>query len=278
MEDRRRGIFTAIAVILIAGCFIWILSSHGKAGRSKEITNDRVEFLGQEINSISLELGGCSVEVKEGDAFSLEYTDVYKDRLSYEVNNEVLSVKYDVSKHAGLSLFDFGIDNDSDIDSKIVLTVPEGIILENAAMEFGAAEVRMHSVTAEKLVLTVGAGELTAKRLTATGSAEIKVGAGSLTCEESELANASIECGVGELIFGGTVSGDTRVKCGVGEVSMNLTDCAQDDFFGSLKCGLGELSFGDIKISGSGSRNYGDEGGHRFDADCGVGEISVKFR
>lgn len=277
MNSMKRGIFTAVAIVLIAVCFIWIIVSNGKTKGGKNMAADQVSFEGQEIKSMDLKLGACEVEIKEGNSFGMEYEDLQEGRLQYSVNNGTLTVKYDGNTSVGFKFFGLSVSKKS-FNPLITLTIPENMEFESVSMEFGAADVKVENITAEELKLSVGAGEMILDKLSVTEETRIKVGAGSIQVKKAEIANGNLECGVGELDLEGKISGNSKVKCGVGEINLTLTGCEQEEFCGDLKCGLGELNFGDIRIAGSGSKSYGSNAANRLDAECGIGELNIKFR
>lgn len=277
MNSMKRVIFTAVAIVLIAVCFIWIIVSNGNGKGGKNMVSDQVGFEGQEIKSMELKLGACEVQIKEGSSFGLEYENLQESKFHYSVDNGVLTVKYEENTSVGIKFLSFNIST-KNADPTITLIIPANKEFESVSMEFGAAEVKVENITAEELKLTVGAGDMILDKLFVTKEAKIKVGAGEIQVKNAELANADLECGVGELDLEGKITGDSKLKCGVGEIDLVIRDAVQEDYYGDLKCGLGQLTFGDISISGSGKKSYGSEGANRLDAECGVGEVNVKFR
>lgn len=277
MNSMKRVIFTAVAIVLIAVCFIWIIVSNGTSKGGKNMVSDQVGFEGQEIKSMDLKLGACEVQIKEGSSFGLEYENLQESKFHYSVDNGVLTVKYEGNTSVGIKFLSFNIST-KNADPTITLIIPANKEFESVSMEFGAAEVKVENIMAEELKLTVGAGDMILDKLFVTKKAKIKVGAGEIQVKNAELANADLECGVGELDLEGKITGDSKLKCGVGEIDLVIRDAVQEDYYGDLKCGLGQLTFGDISISGSGKKSYGSEGANRLDAECGVGEVNVKFR
>lgn len=241
------------------------------------MVSDQVGFEGQEIKSMELKLGACEVQIKEGSSFGLEYENLQESKFHYSVDNGVLTVKYEENTSVGIKFLSFNIST-KNADPTITLIIPANKEFESVSMEFGAAEVKVENIMAEELKLTVGAGDMILDKLFVTKKAKIKVGAGEIQVKNAELANADLECGVGELDLEGKITGDSKLKCGVGEIDLVIRDAVQEDYYGDLKCGLGQLTFGDISISGSGKKSYGSEGANRLDAECGVGEVNVKFR
>lgn len=265
----NRTVYTAIAVVLIAGSLLWIaLGTKGRGGN--QVERDRVSFEGETIDSLEMKLGACEVTIVEGTAFSLEYENLVRKKLAYSVKNGQLSIEYNSGKEWFTWL--------RRTDPKIVVTIPKDTVLEKATMNFGAAEIDLDFLETKSLSLVIGAGEMNVNRMTVTEHANIQVGAGSLEMKRAELNDAKLECGVGEISIDGVLTGTCRAKCGVGEISVRLSEKTQEDYAGNLKCGLGSVTFGDIKISGSGSRTYGSDGENTFDIECGVGEVEVIFR
>ena len=90
------------------------------------------------------------------------------------------------------------------------------------------------------LEIEIGAGELIVEGLTATRSAELSVGAGTMTVTDCTLANAEIDCGMGELVFDGVLTGRGSIDCGMGNVTVTTIGRA-DDYGAKVECGMGNV-------------------------------------
>lgn len=279
MKNAKQMIYIVIgtAMILLSVGLIILKNANGTTSRfNGESGGDygREVFEGP-ITSLVFEAGACNVEVMTGEAdyFILDYEGLKYGELTHKSEDGELLISYKQDNNWPAKMF---VDNDIN-DQKITLTVPKDALLESALFEFGAAEISMEEIEAKKLYVTVGAGELTADRLTATELARFNVGAGTFSAEDVTLTDAELECGVGEMKVSGIFDGDTKADCGVGAMELAVYG-DQEQYRGELNCGLGEIDFGTISIEGSGNKSYGTSSAERrMDIKCGIGEVDVHF-
>lgn len=275
MKSFRQGILIAVAVVMIAVSVILILLNQGVKG---EATVSETENFTGTIEKLIFQAGACEIEIREGGSgeVTLQYQGMRAKDISAGLENGTLKIKSTYKSGWSLGrLIRIGRKKD---EAKICLTVPKDMVLKEAVLEFGAAEVTVERIAAEDLTLTIGAGEVNAQYLAGSKSAKLSVGAGSLTAEQVSLVNADLNCGVGELKLSGEILGDSTVDCGVGEVELALT-ASEEAYRGKLSCGLGSLKFGRMSLDGSGKREYGTSlAENRMDIKCGVGEVEVWFQ
>lgn len=275
MKNAKQGVFILIAVVMIVASvgLIAIKEAYGGGTTNREKNGTRT-FTGT-VETLILEVGACDIEVVSGDTedYILEYTNLSYATLSDSFKDGVLTVTYKMDTGWPARMF----SQNGWKDTKIILTVPENAKLTKAVFEFGAADIEMENITAKELIVTVGAGELNAHKLTATEKAKFTVGAGAFSAEEVDLFNAILECGVGEMELSGNIIGESTVDCGVGQTTLTLTG-NEEDYYGDLSCGLGEIQLGSIQIGGSGTKSYGTSSAEsRMDIKCGIGEVDVRF-
>lgn len=277
MKNAKQIVFILIgtAMILLAvGLIIMRRSNDTTKGKPGERQSGSYVF-SEPVKSLVFEAGACTIEILEGEEahYIVDFENLKYGTLVTEQEGEELKISYKQNNNWTAKMF-----MEDDINNqKITLTMPKGAELDSALFEFGAAEISMEDVTAKKLYLTVGAGELNADRLTATELARFNVGAGAFYAEDVALMNAELVCGVGEMNVSGSFDGDTTVDCGVGAMELYVRG-EQEDYRGELNCGLGEVEFGDINIDGSGKRSHGTASAERrMDIKCGIGDVDVQF-
>lgn len=275
MKNAKQGIFILIAVaMIVASVGLIAMKNVYDGGNTNREKNGTRTFSGT-VEKLVFEAGACEIEVVAGDTeeYILSYEGLSHATLSDSLKDDTLKISYRQDAGWPAKLF-YGDDIK---DTKITLTVPKDAVLSEAAFEFGAAEIEMEGISAKELLITVGAGELNAHRLTATEKALFTVGAGVFHSEDVELTNAILECGVGEMEISGNITGESTVDCGVGEMTLTLTG-DEDNYQGSLNCGLGEIHMGSVEIEGSGNKSYGTSSAEsRMDIKCGIGEVDVRF-
>ena len=268
-------IIIGFTMIFLAVGLIFMKKSNDRArGGSSEGESGSVAF-STPISSLVFEAGACDIKVSVGDGedYILDYEGLKYGTLTHELEGEELKISFKQNNNWTAKMF---AEKDID-DQKITLTIPKGAMPDSALFEFGAAEINMEDVSAKKLYITVGAGELTADGLTATEFAKLNVGAGVFHADEVALANAELVCGVGEMKVSGSFYGDTTADCGVGAMELRVQG-EQEEYRGELNCGLGEIDFGNIDLEGSGKQSYGTSSAERrMDIKCGIGEVDVRF-
>ncbi len=277
MKSAKQAVFICIGaamILLSVGLIFMKKSSDTRNGVSSEGESGTEIFTG-EVNTLVMEAGACNIEVEMGDedTYMLSYEGLKYGTLTHSLENGELTISYKQDNDWTAKMFSA---DDMD-DQQITLIVPENAMLDSALFEFGAADIEMDRIAANKLYITVGAGELNADSLTATEFAKFNVGAGAFYADDVMLVNAELVCGVGEMELSGTIAGKSTADCGVGSMQLTL-DGSQDDYYGELNCGLGELQCGNIQIDGSGKKSYGiSSAERRMDIKCGIGEVDVRF-
>lgn len=276
MKGAKQIVFICIgaAMILLAVGLIFAKKSNDKTSGQRGGESGTEIFTG-EVTALVMQAGACNIEVEAGDedVYTLVYEGLKYGDLTHNLENGELEISYKQDDDWTAKMFSA---EDLD-DQKITLIVPKNATLDSALFEFGAADIEMEQVVANKLYITVGAGELDADSLTATELARFNVGAGAFYADNVKLMNAELVCGVGEMEVSGVIAGKSMADCGVGSMQLTL-DGEQGNYRGELNCGLGELQFGDIQIDGSGRKDYGPSSAERrMDIKCGIGEVDVRF-
>ncbi|MBQ8800194.1 MAG: DUF4097 family beta strand repeat protein [Lachnospiraceae bacterium] len=275
MKNAKQGVFILVAVVMIVASVGLIMTKNAYDGGSSSREKNGTRTFSGTVDKLVFEAGACEIDVTVGNTeeFILSYEGLSHATLSDSLKDGTLRITYRQDAGWPAKMF-YG---NSIKDTKITLTIPEDAVLSEAAFEFGAAEIEMDDITAKELLITVGAGELTAHKLTATEKALFTVGAGAFYAEDVELTNAILECGVGEMELSGNIIGESIVDCGVGETTLTLTG-DEEDYQGDLNCGLGEIHMGSVEISGNGNKSYGTSSAEcRMDIKCGIGEVDVRF-
>lgn len=152
------------------------------------------------------------------------------------------------------------------------ITLPKGRQFDHVNFSFGAADVEIEAVSADDLVIKVGAGEAEVKQMISRDSLDIKIGAGSFKVDAGEISNDSnIKCGAGEVnMVLDYLRGDVDVDCGLGEVSLTLPGTRAEYGIDS-SAALGSVNIED------GSVPERTDVLAKLNLRCGMGEIDVDF-
>lgn len=211
------------------------------------------------IENLDAEIGAASLEIVSGDSFSVES------------NHKYLTVKED--KNTLKITEKRTIIGVSSGNVKVVVTVPEDFVFENAEISTGAGKVKIDSLLAKKLTLELGAGETDIGKLSVENRTKISSGTGKLTIRDGELCDLSMEIGVGKLEFCGKLCGDCKVDYGIGGADFTLSG-SKDDYRIELDKGLGEAVIDGEKMSDGEVFGGGD---CRIEIDGGIGSLNIDF-
>lgn len=157
--------------------------------------------------------------------------------------------------------------------AKLILSVPEEIVFEEAEISTGAGTVEIDRLQSEQLAMKLGAGEVTLENIDVKSKTKIDGGAGEITIQNSSLCNLDFDIGVGEVKCEAAIPGESEIHTGVGETKLTLKG-AKEDYRISVDKGLGS-----IKIDGqsvSDGQKYGS-GKNEVEIDVGVGAVRVDF-
>lgn len=212
----------------------------------------------EEISSLSLKLGGATLEIRTSDKFLVESNHKY---LSVGVNDGLLSIK-ETKKIVTPSK-----------GATVTLYVPETFVFDEARLETGAGRVEIDALSADILNLSLGAGEVTVKTLTANARSEIDGGAGKLTIDGGRLCNLDLDMGVGELSLKSRIEGESFLDYGIGETNLILLG-KREDYQIKIDKGIGEA-----KLEGESMKDGGvyGTGKNKIEIDGGIGGIHVTF-
>lgn len=213
----------------------------------------------EEVHSLNVKISAADFKIEHGSDFLVKSNLKY---LSVSVVDGVLCV---VDNASGGSTF---------INAQLTLYLPEGVMLDSAIINTGAAKMTAQSLSAKNLKLSLGAGDVRINSLTATQRVEINGGAGEITIVDSTLNDLKLEMGMGELNLTGALSGDSELELGVGEANISLLG-AKDDYKVDIEKGLGSLTVDGKVVTDFGSSG---DGPNFVEIDGGVGAINLSFR
>lgn len=250
------------AICLIVSIIGGIMSAVGVVGGfiESDATVDTIKSysVSQDITSLKIDINAADFNVAVGDEFAVESN---LKELTVKESNGCLTIIEDKK---------WGRDYNKAV---LTLYIPQNVVFQNAEVETGAGRVTVDSLSADKLNLELGAGEVKITELNATQKAEIDGGAGKISINSGSLNNLDFDMGVGELNLTSSILGNSELDCGVGEVNVNLTNTA-DGYKIYTSKGIGAVSIDGQSISDDSA--YGD-GENIIKLNCGVGSVKVDF-
>ena len=255
----------ALAIFLCVTIFGGILTALSGisflfSGKDSEAVGEMQSYsVDGEISSLSVDLSGAELVIKTGDQFLVES------------NHKYISVKTEKGKLTVKETKKLFAHSPEGVTVKI--TVPEGFVFDEAAIETGAGTVEISALSCDDLELSLGAGKVDIRNLTANTRAEIDGGAGEVTIDGGKLCNLKLDMGVGKLTLKSRLEGKSTLNCGVGETNLTLLG-SRDDYTIRLDKGIGEAKLEGEAMSDDAVYGSGD---NRVDIDSGVGAVRIKF-
>ena len=215
------------------------------------------------FDSIDADIGLGNVTVVAGDDYTL-----YIDRsmglsgydLVWEVKGGTLKLR-DIStgQHAQVNSWAefkelFGQSQRMDV----IVTVPEGTVLDKISVKTGLGNVMLYDVTAEKVTADTGLGNVECY-----GAQQVK--------------KLDLDTGTGDIILGmeEPYEGvDIDLESGLGNIEASLGGTEQEWEY-DLESGLGNVTVDGIPRGGKAERKGGLP--YKLDAESGTGDVNVYF-
>lgn len=247
-----------LAVSIIGSALTAAITLVGWLGGDGILDEMKTYSVSSEVTSLEMELGGTEVQIKTGKALSVESN---LKHLTVEEKDGCLRVEQ--TGQTGMN-FD---------DALLILYLPADFSFREAEIETGAGRLAVQVLSAGKLTLDLGAGEVVIDDLRVMDSCQINGGAGAVTVKNGAIHNLNMDMGVGQLILTAKLTGSCGMDLGVGQTELTLLG-AREDYRIKIDKGVGSA-----EIDGESATNgqtYGT--GDVFVAiDGGVGSIEVEF-
>lgn len=224
----------------------------------------------EDIYRLDLEIGGGSLTICQGDGLTLK-----KDggpECQYYIEGDTFYLKQRCPIGGG--------------ESDLTLTLPDGVVLDEADIMMGAGEIVTRGLfEAKKMEIELDAGELNMEEVKAdTFSAE--VAAGSVIVEKLDAKECDASVNMGNIsLQDSLITGNLNAEVNMGEIAILLRDSYEDHDY-EIDCNMGDVTVvaenGEAReYSGLSSsvELYGRNGNgeSKYDLDCDMGSILVKF-
>lgn len=243
-----------IAVLAIVSILVAALGFGGSVvGESKtyDVTGD--------ILTLEVEIGAADFRIVTAEKFSVESN---LKKLTFRQTGD------------RLVLLEKSIGNKDYNGAELIIYIPEGVVFEEIDITTGAGRFTADSLSAKKLNLEFGAGEVNIGELNATLEADIEGGAGEINIGGGSLSDLSFDMGVGELNLISSIIGEGELNLGVGEAKITLLG-GRDGYTVEMNKGIGSISFDGESLSTG--RTMG-AGSNKVEINGGIGSIEVNFK
>ena len=253
----------AFAIFLIVSIFGGILGAvgilDGLFGRESATGDLKTYAVSEDITSLKVTINAADFTIKSDDAFSVESN---LSNLTVQEKNGTLVITE--KKKSGLNYN----------DAVLTLCIPEGFKFEEAQLTTGAGMLTVETLSAKKLQMELGAGEVNIQQLNADSKAKISGGAGALTISSGVLNDLDVKMGIGEMNLTAALLGSSELDYGIGEANLTLLG-SKDDYRLELEKGIG-----DIRVEDQSMRNdsvYGS-GMNEVEITGGIGAVYIVFQ
>ena len=223
-----------------------------------------MDFSGEEIRELDVEVGGCTFEVKESADGEFHVQAENTKKFQAYVKSDVLYIKATTSTTVN-----------GDNTCNIVLSVPDAAI-EKMDLEIGAGVMDLGNIRAEEIDMEVGAGQIKAEKLNAD-SLIVAVGVGDVNIDKMQVNKLDVEVGLGNLTASGSVAEELLAECAMGNVELEI-EGSWEDYDYSIECGMGNVEIGNESYSGvANEKSVDNHAGRWMEVECGMGNVTIEF-
>ena len=219
-------------------------------GQSQGLGGDPVQTL-DAFTEIEMEVAVGDVTIRRGTEFQIEAAfegtvrgESY--RIEYEVTNGTLHVVSFPKPHN---------DDDGDCSGQVLVTVPEGITLEEIQVSLGIGDVTLRELSVDE--------------------AELETGIGDLSIIDTAAGEVELNTGMGDAEISGIPPETMELNTGMGNVIARL-DCAPEECSWTLTSGMGSIQVDGVTSLMS-ATHKAPGGSCRLNGSTGMGNVSVTF-
>lgn len=230
----------------------------------------------EKIDSIDIDFEAGELKVVEGEQFRVEAQNVPKKAFSVTVDNGTLKVKENASHWWHLNFgWIFG-DNEEEYDSVITVYVPAATTLEKFELDMSAGKGTINNIKAEEAKVDMSAGKLDITAFTISKETKLKMSAGVMNVNKSELKDCDMHLSAGSLYIEGTLTGDSSASCSAGSIAIE-TSLTEDMYDYDADVSAGSIEINGEKITNNHNK-INNSASNRFELDCSAGKITVKTK
>ncbi len=245
---------SVFALLLIVSLISGLLGLGGPAvGESKTY-----EVEGQ-IKTLEVEISAADFRIVKGESFFVESN---LKKLTFRQSGDRLVLN---ENRRGGKNYDGAF---------LTIYIPDGTVFTEIDITTGAGRFTADQLSAEKLDMEFGAGEVNIGELNATSEADIEGGAGQITIGGGSLNDLNFDMGVGELNITSLITGNSELNLGVGEVKITLIG-SREEYTVEINKGIGSVRFDGEGLSTEKTMGNGQNG---VEINGGIGSIEIDFK
>lgn len=285
--NKKGGWIISILLIIIGGIMIALGTFYGGWKDVRSIANNSA--LAQSIH-LNFGWSGKKDALSINDASS-SFAASEVEELDIDINSASIAFEYATDGKISVAAKEVGdfkcelkghtlvfkCDDKKHINGVVTFFIPEGTEFDEIKLDAGAGNLDVEEFLCDKLVLNIGAGESTIKKLIVKKDAKIDIGAGNVDIEDASIEDLKLDVGMGNCDFTGVVTDSLDANCGLGNITFTMNDSAKNHNY-KVSSDVGNITIDGDAISGFGSKERIDNDvDSDYEMSCGMGNIDLTF-
>lgn len=228
----------------------------------------------KEVDALDFSLGAGSFEIRpsQDDGIYVQYTEPLK--VTTSVKNGTLHVE---AKRKSNNITFWGINIGDSKTGSMVIYLPQKEY-DRIDCDLGAGVLEVEdTLSAQTLCISIGAGEMECDILEAQ-KMEITVAAGEAQIDRIETGHADMSVDMGELEIDLARFEELSLVVGMGQAEIRVDGSEKETNY-QADCGMGEITIGSFSAAGLASEKEkkSDHCKRFIQAECGMGQIEITF-
>lgn len=188
------------------------------------------------FKNIKIDSDVMSINIKEGDAFHLEYDCLESRKPSFKVSGNTLDIKQPSARG--------WLRNHINYKCDLTITIPSGTVLESSDIVTDVGNIDINNTECKDFNAESDVGNITIKSCTFEYS-EIESDVGNIEASSSDLGKTNIETDTGDIDITSCGFKDTEIYNDVGNVELSDNKIDISNYTVDLS-----TDFGSIKVNG----------------------------
>lgn len=214
------------------------------------------EFKQSDVVNLGVVVGAGQFVIKSGKKYKVETKGISKRDFRCEINDAGTLIIENKKLPGNIKKYGHALKNKW--CPRVLITVPEDAEVQNLKLALGAGQLSTNNlkINAEKTIIDLSAGELTADGITSNA--------------------ANIRCSMGTIDVSGTFKGYTKIDCIMGAIKVRTTGTSRT-YSCDTKIGMGTVRYGDEKRNGFSENITESKKNNHFLVKVGMGDVKISF-
>lgn len=227
------------------------------------------DFDPSEFDSLFLQLGGCEVQMTASEDEKVHIRAEKVKKMQTGVEDNTLNIT--VTNKNGIAAGSW---------TKVEIRVPADKSWKKCAVDLGAGDFSIESLTVKNVTIDIGAGRLQIEKLVCSEDAKCEIGAGQMLLNDVQIGGSFAgDIGAGEMRLTGNIQGNAEVSCAMGNTEMTFIGSTMEEHNYEVSCSAGNIDIGNRSFAGLATESDIDNGAaNTYKLECAMGNITVKFQ